>query len=297
MTLPLGVDAQIRSKDNPRVRALRALVSDPQVRRRQYQCWVEGPRFVEAALSAMVTGQGPSSGWRPQTVVWAYCPEPVHRPLITQAQSLGADVLCLDATLFRHVSGVEAPQGLGLVLARDPDAVDALGPQASVPGAHGRDVFILDGLQDPGNMGSIIRTAVAAGVGQILITEGSTEAFSPKALRAGAGTQFLLPIAESCSVPSILSGLEQGGVPLVLTLPPAALGVVDLYTDAVQARLADAKPLAWVIGQEGQGVSASWQTATQIVRVTIPHSPTVESLNVTAAAAVLLFERLRCRRL
>lgn len=297
MTLSLGADAQIRSKDNPRVRALRALVTDPQTRRRLHQCWVEGPRFVEAVLAAMVAGQGPSRGWRAQTVVWAYSPEPTHRPLIAQAQSLGADVLCLDDTLFRHVSGVEAPQGIGLVLARDPEDFDALGPEALALCTQGCDLLILDGLQDPGNMGSMIRTAVAAGVGQIVITEGSTEAFSPKALRAGAGAQFLVPIAESCSVSTLLGGLEQAGIPLVVTLPPAALGVADLYADTIQARLADPRPLAWVLGQEGQGVSASWQTATQIVRVTIPHPPTIESLNVTAAAAVVLFERLRCRRL
>jgi TrmH family RNA methyltransferase len=210
-------------------------------------------------------------------------------------------VLALDAALFAYVSGVESPQGIGLV-------IEQVGQAAPVPA--GLDILVLDGLQDPGNMGSMIRTAVAAGVGQVLLTEGSTEAFSPKALRAGAGAQFLVPVREGLFPEVLAQDLIAQGYTIALTLPPGAAGVADLYSPEVAQRLKSPAPIAWVLGQEGQGVSPAWQVTQvsdkspaspilplgQTLRITIPHDLQVESLNVTAAAAVVLFERLRCRR-
>ncbi|MFZ9813277.1 MAG: TrmH family RNA methyltransferase, partial [Burkholderiaceae bacterium] len=196
--------------------------------------------------------------------------------------------------IFAYLSGVEAPQGIGLVVSQ-PGEVGQAG-QVDEERSTGTDTLVLDGLQDPGNMGSMIRTAAAAGVGQVLLTDGSTEAFSPKALRAGAGAQFLLPVREGLSSELLAQDLIARGYTVALTLPPGAPGVADLYSPEVAQRLKSSAPIAWVLGQEGQGVSSVWQELGQSLRITIRHDPQVESLNVTAAAAVVLFERLRCRR-
>jgi TrmH family RNA methyltransferase len=287
--------APIGSRDNPQVKALRALISQPRVRRERRQCWVEGSRLVEAFLSQK------SLGWQAHLLVWAATagkgpqgnqgPDATQSRLIAQAQSAGAQVLALDAAIFAYLSGVEAPQGIGLVAsqARQRGQMDEERPT-------GADILVLDGLQDPGNMGSMIRTAAAAGVGEVLLTEGSTEAFSPKALRAGAGAQFLLPVREGLSSELLAKDLIARGYTVALTLPPGAPGVADLYSPEVAQRLKSSAPIAWVLGQEGQGVSSVWQELGQSLRITIRHDPQVESLNVTAAAAVVLFERLRCRR-
>jgi len=322
---PVHKPPPIRSRDNPQVKALRALISQSRVRRERKQCWLEGSRLVEAFLAA--THEQPplsakNTGWQAHLVVCVAAvgqgeqgghqgPLGPHRPqvaestqarLIARAQAAGAQVLALDAALFAYLSGVGAPQGIGLV-------IEQVGQAAPVPA--GLDILVLDGLQDPGNMGSMIRTAAAAGIGQVLITEGSTEAFSPKALRAGAGAQFLVPVREGLSPEVLAQDLIAQGYTIALTLPPAAAGVADLYSPEVAQRLKSPAPIAWVLGQEGQGVSPAWQVITHASHksraaptlplghtlcVTIPHDPQVESLNVTAAASVVLFERLRCRR-
>nr|UOZ97240.1 putative TrmH family tRNA/rRNA methyltransferase [Cupriavidus sp.] len=319
----ISIPTPIRSRDNPQVKALRALISQPRVRRELRQCWLEGSRLVEAFLSQE------TAGWQAHLLVWAATagkgaqgnhaspgPDTLQARLIAQAEAAGAEVLALDAAIFAYLSGVEAPQGIGLVVSQTGQVEEAL--------PAGADILVLDGLQDPGNMGSMIRTAAAAGVGQVLLTEGSTEAFSPKALRAGAGTQFLLPVREGLSPEQLAQDLSAQGYTVAVTLPPGAPGVADLYSPEVTQRLKSAAPIAWVLGQEGQGVSPVWQGEVsqarqesqagnvskrvqrlpasptfplgQTLRITIRHDPQVESLNVTAAAAVVLFERLRCRR-
>ncbi|MGA1253845.1 MAG: TrmH family RNA methyltransferase, partial [Burkholderiaceae bacterium] len=299
-----SIPAPIRSRDNPQVKALRALISQSRVRRERRQCWVEGIRLVEAFLSQK------SLGWQAHLLVWAATagkethgpqgneglqgnqgPDATQARLIVQAQSAGAQVLALDAAIFAYLSGVEAPQGIGLVASQVGQA-----GQVDEERPTGTDILVLDGLQDPGNMGSMIRTATAAGVGEVLLTEGSTEAFSPKALRAGAGAQFLLPVREGLSSELLAQDLIARGYTVALTLPPGAPGVADLYSPELAQRLKSSAPIAWVLGQEGQGVSSVWQELGQSLRITIRHDPQVESLNVTAAAAVVLFERLRCRR-
>lgn len=284
----------IRSRDNPSVKALRQLIGLPRYRRQQGECWVEGSRLVEAALDAVI--QKPQLGWRVSQVVWAAGseegPDPVQAAIIARAVKAGGQSLALDTAVFRFVSGVESPQGIGLVLQRSP--VGDAGPQIA-PGVS-PDILILDGLQDPGNLGSMIRTAVAAGVGRVLVNTASTEAFSPKALRAGAGAQFLVPIEEGLTTEALIQDLIEADYTVALTVPPAAPGARSLFSLEITARLCHAQPLAWVLGQEGQGVSAGWEALAQLLRITIPHRPQVESLNVTAAAAVILFERLRCRR-
>ncbi|MFM1881172.1 MAG: hypothetical protein RLZZ344_1406 [Pseudomonadota bacterium] len=288
-------DRVISSQDNPQVKALRRLIAQPRVRRHEGRCWVEGPRMVSAALD-----RAPGSPWSPELVCVGVEAESRydgrHQRLVEAAVGQGAGILWLDAAVFRGLSDVEADQGVALVLAR-PEGRSGV---EVVPSQLSGDWVILDGLQDPGNVGTLIRTAAAAGVGQVLLTEGTAEAFSPKALRAGAGAQFSLPVLESLRLSSIRDIVVAQGARLALTMPPGGPGVIALFDAEAQAQLSDPRPLAWVLGQEGQGVSAGWAESaagtSDLLRLTIPQSSGVESLNVTAAAAVFLFERFRCCR-
>ncbi len=285
----------ISSRDNPQIKALRRLIAEPRVRRAEGRCWVEGPRMVSAALA-----RSAACGWVPELLCLAVGADGIvdglRGKLLEAASAQGAGVCRMDMPIFRGLSDVQADQGIGLVMTRS--AVDA--ETLVRPRRWAGDVVILDGLQDPGNVGTLIRTAAAAGVTEVILTEGTAEAFSPKALRAGAGAQFCLAVTESLGLPDIWAARSASDASLLLTVAPHVPEVISLYSPKAQSRLTDRRPIAWVFGQEGQGVSAAWDTLEALsadrYRLTIPQAAGVESLNVTAAAAVLLFERSRCGR-
>ena len=146
----------------------------------------------------------------------------------------------------------------------------------------GANVVILDRVQDPGNVGAIIRTAAAAGIRTLLATTGTAACWSPKVLRAGMGGHFVLDIHE---------GIAPDALPALLAVPLAGTvldGGQPLYGQDLRP------PLAWVFGNEGEGIDP--QLLPQLgLRLTIPQASGVESLNVAAAAAVCLFEQRRQR--
>jgi len=147
--------------------------------------------------------------------------------------------------------------------------------QAGVPSV------VLDRLQDPGNVGSVLRSAAAFGVPQVLALKGTVALWSPKVLRAGMGAHFGLQLAEGLEEHS-LAALQ---LPLVATSSHAGL-------DLPRATLP--WPCAWVLGHEGQGVAAGLLTRCAL-QVRIPQPGGEESLNVASAAAVCLYESARQR--
>jgi TrmH family RNA methyltransferase len=180
------------------------------------------------------------------------------------------------ATTTRH------PDGVLLTLA----AADLPSPAAGVsPPAF---VLALDRLQDPGNLGTLLRTALAAGVERVWLAEGA-DPLQPKVLRASSGAALALPIERMTATDLLtrLAAAKERGVQLVAAMVPEATGEVRPYWELDWCR-----PTALLLGNEGAGL------APELVRladrwVTIPHSPAVESLNVAAAAALLLLERPR----
>ncbi len=158
-----------------------------------------------------------------------------------------------------------------------------LAPPQSIATLAG-DVVILDRIQDAGNVGSILRTAAAAGFTQVLALSGCAHLWSTKVLRAGMGAHRLLDLYEGWSHQQVLSAVT---APL---LAATADGSIDLF--AMRKELIH--PVAWVMGSEGQGVSE--ELMAQAKGVSIPIDPRVESLNVSTAAAVCLFETVRARR-
>jgi TrmH family RNA methyltransferase len=145
------------------------------------------------------------------------------------------------------------------------------------------DAVLLDGIQDPGNLGSILRSAAAAGVNQVLLSADCAQAWAPKTLRAGMGAHFRLALHENADLSTFLAAYRGRAI---LTAPTSK---TDLYSLNLEG------PLAWIFGSEGQGVRPSLIEAIER-HVRIPMHREIESLNVAASAAICLFEMLRQRK-
>ena len=248
----------ISSRDNPLLVRLRKLSRDPAAYRKLGELWLEGEHLC-SALQA--------HGRRPaQAVVadsaWA---QPTLRAL---AQWAGRVVRVPDA-LFDGFSALESPARLGFVLTL---------PTAPVIDPAAASV-VLDRVQDSGNVGSILRSAAAFGVKQVLALQGTAALWAPKVLRAGMGAHFGLQLIEGLQIDD-LAALR---VPLVGT---------SLDTDQLLHQAALPHPCAWVLGHEGQGVAPALLARCAMV-LRIPQPGGEESLNVAAAAAVCLYESLR----
>jgi TrmH family RNA methyltransferase len=183
-------------------------------------------------------------------------------------------VTALPDALFGAISQVE--HGVNLVFVVDT-------PCREVPKVLSESAVLLDGVQDPGNVGSILRSAGAAGIKQVWCSPGTAFCWSPKVLRAAMGAHFVLEIFENADLPALV---RDARVPVLATSGYAADCLYDLDL---------AGPVAWVLGHEGQGVSSELlELASR--RVAVPHAGQVESLNVAACAAVCFFEQLRQQR-
>lgn len=252
----------IRSRQNPLVKQLIKLAENRRERLKTQQTLLVGAHLIEAALQA---------GW------------PLERILVAEGEEGRAEITGLLARLphpatllapdlFAAIEQAPSTSGL-LALARLPAA-----PALRQSGC----CLLLDGVQDPGNVGSILRTAVAAGVDQVWLTPGCADIWSPKVLRAGMGAHFQLSLLERVDFEQALTGFR--GPLLVTALKEStSLYDCDLRGDLVLA-----------LGSEGSGVSPELLSRAAI-RIGIPMAGPVESLNVAAAAAICLFERLRQR--
>jgi TrmH family RNA methyltransferase len=188
------------------------------------------------------------------------------------AQAAGADrsVSC-DSHLMRGLSHLEQGQSVYFVVAA---------PQTAVPPRIEESSLWLDRVQDPGNVGTLLRIAAAAGIKHVYLSSGCASAWSSKVLRAGQGAHFALSVYEHVDLVAESTRLA---IPLLAT---ALVDARPLYELALPAQC------VWVFGNEGQGVDQSLLDAAT-ARVYIPQEERVESLNVAAAAAICLFEQRR----
>jgi TrmH family RNA methyltransferase len=185
-------------------------------------------------------------------------------------------VIAVPAALFAEVSTLPADIG-ALAIVPTP------GPSAPPPA---RFHLLLDDLQDPGNVGTMLRTAAAAGVDQVLLSANCAFAWAPKVLRAGQGAHFLTTIVEDVDLPAWCAAFREAGGHVAATVPS---GGADLYGSPLPW------PLAVAIGNEGAGLSPAVRAQADRP-VTIPMPGGMESLNAAAAAAVVLFEAVRTGR-
>lgn len=249
----------IQSRDNAFFKQLRRLAESGRERRKAGRTLLDGVHLVEAYEAAV----GPV-----ETLVAA---ESALAGSEIAAYVAGRDIVVLADALMRDLGLVDTPSGL-LAVAATPAA-------PGLPDAGG-DAVLLDGIQDPGNVGTLLRTAAAAGVRQVLLSPGCAAVWSPKVLRAGQGAHFVLAIHEDADLTAFVAGYR--GIVAVTCLEQA--------TSLYEARWDGS--LAWVFGAEGQGVRRELLDLAGL-RIRIPMPGAVESLNVGAAAAVCLFEALR----
>lgn len=254
----------IRSRDNAQYKSLRLLATRAQARRKSAQTLLDGIHLCEAWLQHRGAPLSCVISERAQR-------HPEVVPLIDACDALGAPVIMLPDTLFAPLSQVE--HGVGLLFVIET-------PSLAKPPALQTAAVLLEGVQDPGNLGSILRTAAAAGIPRVYCGIGTVFAWSPKVLRAGMGAHFVLEIAENVDLPALIASAS---VPVLATSSHAERSLYDL----------DLRPAcAWLFGNEGRGVSDDLlELCTQ--RLSIPQQASVESLNVTASAAICLFEQRR----
>lgn len=280
----------IRSEQNPRFQLWRRIATSARERRQSGLIWLEGLRLVEEGMLALSRRSQVSA----ETALLV---DPTQSPswrLLQQRLEQGdlrpPPVFSLEARLWGRLSQVEQPQGLALVMPW-PMPQSSL-EEAVLSAQPWQDWVVLDGLQDPGNVGSLVRAAAGAGLGGAVLLQGTAEAYSPKALRAGMGAQFRLSLWEGVERAHWLELSAKRGMLNVLTLAPHAAETTSLW----EARaLTQPSPLAWIMGQEGDGLHPGWLAPAPQLRLTIPQASGLESLNVTTAAAVCFFERARLR--
>lgn len=252
----------IRSRDNPDFRHWLGLADDKRARRQHGQTVLDGPHLVQAALDA---------GILPQAWLLSEAAYDDGRYAVYLRQAPQARCLVVPEGLLRAVSPSVSPSGL----------------MAAIPVPRPADAevdfaLLLEDIQDPGNLGALLRCAAAAGVRAVYLSAGCAEAWSPKCLRGGQGAHFLLAIHED---EDLLARASRLPGPVLAAVLGAERSLYDLDLTG---------PCAFALGNEGAGLSEALRRS--CTPFSIPMPGAVESLNVAAAAAVCLFEGVRQRR-
>lgn len=259
----------ITSRSNAAFKWLQEIATNPRARREHQASWLEGERLCEAYLQSDAL------------LAIAVMAQPKSEGAAFLASRYGhriRETWQLDAKLFTSISSVETPVGWGLVI--------PIPPSADLAGDG--DVVVLDRIQDPGNLGTVLRSAAGAGVRHAWCTSGTTDPWSPKALRSAMGAHFVMKIAVNVTDQQAIDAARSRKARLLATA--LTEDSASIFSPALKLQ----EPCVWVFGNEAGGVSKSLLGQAQ--RIMIPQSKEVESLNVAAAASVCLFE-MRRRRL
>jgi TrmH family RNA methyltransferase len=243
----------LRSRDNARVRHWSKLARDARYRREKGRALIEGPHLLQAFLAK----------GRPLALV-ATEQALEDREIAGLVRKAGTEPVLVSESVFRAIADAETPQGIAAEI--------AIPAPKAVKGDH---VF-LEGIQDAGNVGAILRSAAAFGIACVVLDRACADAWSPKVLRAAAGGHFSLRVSQVSDLAKEIGAFEGQTVCTVVAggtkLPEAAI----------------TRPAGWIFGSEGKGVSAGMLKLAAL-RVTIPMAPGSESLNVAATAAICLY--------
>ena len=249
----------LTSRDNPKVKHWAMLARDARYRRTERRALIEGPHLLAAALH---------HGYKPVALLAtekAAANEEISG-LITRCALRPA---MLSESLFGSISDVETPQGVAAEIAI-PDEAEG----------DGLSTVFLEGVQDPSNVGAIVRSAAAFGVGRVLLDRDCADAWSPKALRAGMGGHFALQVYETGR---LAAQMDEFKGTLACAVPRGGVPLGDAPLSG---------PVGWIFGAEGRGLKD--ETLSKVaLRVTIPMAQGTESLNVAAAAAICFYETFR----
>jgi len=254
---------RIASRDNPLFRELLQLAGSARERRRREASLIEGVHLCDAYLRGC--------GLPRRAIV---SEDALGNPEVQGLlDRLDAPAVILANPLFRALSAVE--HGVGIALQIDT-------PRPALPAEITADAVYLDRVQDPGNVGTILRTCAAAGLHRVITAPATAWCWSPKVLRAGMGAHFHLQIHEAVGWAELAPRLRVE-VRATSASAPTSLWGADLRA-----------PALWLFGQEGAGLAGALLAAATRT-VSIPQSAAVESLNVGVAAALCLYEQLRQR--
>jgi RNA methyltransferase, TrmH family len=261
----------ITSRQNPKVQAVRALLGRARERQESGAFVVEGVRLVEEAAAA---------GWKARAVF--YTDELTARGMdaVRTLESTGAQAEQVSNEVMEAIADTETSQGLLAVM-----------PLPSIqPPAHPDFFVVADSIRDPGNLGTLLRTAAAAGAQALIAAPGCADLFSPKVVRAGMGAHFRLPALELdwAAIEAALKSTSPMSKPPKVYTAEAGKG-----TACWQANLLE--PLALVIGSEAEGVSSEARALADGA-LQIPMPGKSESLNAAVAGAILMFEVVRQRQ-
>lgn len=268
----------ISSRSNAQFKMLHDIIDSPRARREHGMTWIEGERLCRAYLSSEA-----------QEAIAV-----IAQPAATQAaawlkphETRMRETWLLDAKLFAAISPLETSLGWGLLIPIPISAMPLANNTKVFPPGTADAVVVADRIQDPGNLGTVLRSAAAAGVTCAFCLNGTTDPWSPKAMRSAMGAQFGMQIEAAVSQERLQEECQARG----LTLLAAARTekAISLYSPGLDL----CKPVAWIFGNEANGISASLLAKAQLVA--IPQTQAVESLNVAAAASICLFEMRRQR--
>ncbi|MBL7161445.1 MAG: RNA methyltransferase [Anaerolineales bacterium] len=254
----------LTSTSNDKVKHVRALQARSRNRREVQAFVVEGVRLVEEALK---------TGWDAQFIFYTDDLNQRGQEIVDAFRQVNVDVVPVSPEVMRAASDTQTPQGILAVL-----------PMAQVsPPTDLNFVLLLDNVRDPGNMGTLLRTALAAKVDVVLLPPGNVDPYAPKVLRAGMGAHFSLPI-QTGTWDEVREMIE----PLQVFLSEVAGVHIYSQTDLTV-------PLALIIGGEAQGAGPEARSlGGQTLNIPMPGG--IESLNASAAGAILMFEIVRQRQ-
>ncbi|MDP2828081.1 MAG: RNA methyltransferase [Sulfuricellaceae bacterium] len=252
---------QISSRDNPLFKSLKKLAVSPRERRNTRKCILDGVHLIAAYIGRIGL---------PERLVVSASSLDVREIYDLLKMAPASSWLILADALFDEIATVETPTGIMAVIDLptlcDPEELSF--------------VALVEAVQDPGNLGSILRSAAAAGVDLVYLSPSCADVWSPKVLRGAMGAHFVLPVREGCDLVSIAANFR-GDV--LATSLQADKSLFETSLDG---------PLAFVIGNEGAGVSGDLlNQATHQIK--IPMAGDMESLNVATAAGICFFERVR----
>lgn len=276
----------ITSNQNSKVKLVRALLGRAKERREAGMFVVEGVRLIEEAVKG---------DWRLETVLYDDSLSERGKSQVESLKSKGIEVEEISTDLMKSISETETPQGILAIL-------QFSNPLISTPLDF---VLIPDQIRDPGNLGTLLRSAAATGVQAVLIPPETTDAFAPKVLRAGMGAHFRVPIREmgweeieqacklvneqmSKSANRANRANEQMGKAANMQILLADMNGKSCWETDLR------HPLALIVGGEAEGAS---EQARKIAnqQISIPMAGNVESLNAGVAGSVLMFEVVRQR--
>jgi len=256
----------ITSKENVQYRELRQLAASANARRKSKYALLDGIHLCQSYLEyggiPVLCAMSESSQQHPEVAA-----------IVARCQDISTPCILLADSLYKPLSQVE--NGIDILFVIPKPITDTYPElkQAAV---------LLDRIQDQGNLGSILRSAAAAGIRQVYCNKGTASIWSPRVLRAGMGAHFLLELYEDVPLESLIKSAR---IPVIATIPRAEKTIYDVDLKGASA---------WLLGHEGQGISETLLKLASM-HLAVPQPGFVESINVAASAAVCFFEQVRQR--